>query len=105
MDNVPDLSDSSRLYVPTTKRLTSKDADAGDVLRAEIANIAKARKQFQRAKCGLTMRSRLRAQENRDAQEALRIKRETEVQEHIAQHNDKLLTYRIAFDKFDRDGR
>jgi hypothetical protein len=105
VDNIELLSDDSRLYVPTSKRLGSDDAAAGDALRLEINAIARARKQHQRATCGLTQRSKVRAQQNRDASEGLRLARELAVQAHMLQHDDKLLAYRLAFDKFDVDGR
>jgi hypothetical protein len=96
---VKELDPTSRLYVPTTLRLKPEDLAKTDAIRKDLAAILKQRRRHQVAVCGKDMASKRRQQFNAMEQERLRLEREKEVQEHIAQHDGMLLAYRIAFDK------
>ena len=103
-EGMSELRPDSRLYVPTNRRLGSDEAEASRALREQVDAIVRRRKKFAREQSGRCGASVRRAAANKAEQARLQALREKEVEDHIAQHGDKVLAYRIAFDKFDGDG-
>jgi len=101
---VKELDPASRLFVPTSMRLTASDAASASAIREDLAGIRRQRTRHQIACSGKDVASKRKHAANAAEQERLRGLRSQDVTEHVRQHDNSVLAYRIAFDKFDEDG-
>lgn len=104
LDRVTELDSQSKLYSGTSSRFGAEDKAKEQDLHENIRQIITARRRYNRKACGLHVNSKMRHKQNQERSEALRLAREKEVRDHISQHDDRVLAYRIVFDKFDEDG-
>lgn len=103
LDSVSELDIKSTLYSAGSMRLAPADRAKGAQLHDDIRDIIKARRKFARETSGLSRMSKNKQTANRLVCEDLRSRRSQEVLDHVAQHKDHVLAYRIVFDKFDED--
>jgi len=104
LDRVTELDSQSKLYSSCSSKLNAEEKAKEEDLHENIRKIMTARRKYKREACGLHIKSKLKQAANRKHCETLRQHRVQEVQDHIDQHNDHVLAYRIVFDKFDEDG-
>mmetsp|Transcript_65394 Transcript_65394/g.147530 ORF Transcript_65394/g.147530 Transcript_65394/m.147530 type:complete len:407 (-) Transcript_65394:181-1401(-) len=101
---VKDLPEhATRLFVPKSKRFESHELAAADAIKASLDSIKSERRGIKLRASGLTPESRTKQAKNREQSEQLRLARIKEVADHVSNHDDKVLAYRVTFDLFDAD--